>query len=287
MKTVLKLISEMDNRNDNDKSYQEIKNKILAMSDNDISYADIAEFTFDINDGDFEYIMNNLSILISVSEHDTKDADNKLKNILNKIRNHIKLETCRLKYLQKKQDIEIKKILSSNSKGFQTMDDKIKTYDTKIKKYETKIDDTSEEIKGWYSNIITVLGLFSAIVVTFFGGLSAVSSIFTKIDAVSKYRLIFMLLIVVFAMFNIIFMLLYYISILVNKPINRECTYRCKNSNSYDISRNNCKDKKVRCIFKRYPIIAYFNTALFIMMASLVIIYSGIFHKLMFKLFAA
>lgn len=264
MKEILQKILD---ESDVDLVYNFIDKKTKAISEQEVmSYSDIARFVFDINPEDKEYVYRNLNKLKNKSE---EENNSKIKNIIIKIKNHIDLETCRLEYLEGKQKQELLTMLTELMGNTVS---NVSSMKEELESYSEKIDKHNDEINNWYTNIITILGLFAAIVVTFFGGLGAISSIFTNIDTISKYRLLFIVLLVVFAMFNIVFMTLYYIAKISNKSIHRECINRCKNKdvkreNSSFGKKNICESKKnVFCSRKRYPMIFYFNVIILIML---------------------
>ena len=276
MQSILNSIVDVEDNNI-ETVYNSISKKLKAMSDEGFSYSDIAKFVFNTESEDREYFYRNLGKIKKLA----KSKNNlDMQAAINKIKNHMELEICRLEYLESKQKQELENVLVNNINetltNVNSMNDKLSTYDVKIEKH-------NKEISDWYSNIITVLGLFSAIVVTFFGGLGAVSSMFENINGISKYRLVFILLIVVFSMFNIVFMLLYYISIITGKQINKKCANRCKKKlNSLKVKNRTsnirklnteCEDKNILCSRKRYPLIFYFNLIVLIMIIGTLLMY--------------
>lgn len=270
MKNILTEILDIKD-NDSNRSYDTIRKKLKAISDDDFSYSEIAEFFFEMKNGDIEYFYKNIDSLKKIS---LTKKDN-LHKKLNKIKNHIQLEESRSVYLESKQKTSINNTTDESLQQIKTMKDKLDEYDKKI-------DNHNKEISNLYANIMTIIGLFSAIVVTFFGGLSSITNIFININTISKYRLVFIILIVVFAMFNIVFMLLYYISIITNKTLSKDCHHNCKKSETPK-SRSgniNCTKKNILCSGKRYPFIFYFNILLILMMIFIFIDYSGIIHEM-------
>lgn len=264
MKEILQRILEDENI---DEVYNFIDEKTKAISEREImNYSDIAKLVFNVESQDREYLYRNLSRLKSISQ---RNSNRKIENIIIKIQNHIELEACRLEYLEEKQKQDILAILTESTE--ETVSN-VSSMKDQLELYSKKIDKHNDEIDNWYTNIITILGLFAAIVVTFFGGLGAISSIFENINVISKYRLLFIVLLVVFAMFNIVFMILYYIAKISNKSIHKECINSCKkkaikNEDSLLDKRIKCRSKKnIFCSKERYPIIYYFNGVILIML---------------------
>lgn len=258
--------------------YNFIDKKTKAISEQEVmqevmNYSDIAKFVFDINPEDIEYLYRNLSKLKEISQ---KKGNTKIKNIIIKIKKHIELETCRLEYLEEKQKQELLTILTKSTEDtvseVSSIKEELDLCSEKIKKH-------NDEINNFYTNIITILGLFAAIVVTFFGGLGAISSVFSNIDTISKYRLLFIVLLVVFAMFNIVFMALYYIAKISDKSIYKECLNSCKkkkikNEDSTINKKAKCNsEKNIFCSKIRYPIIYYFNVIVLTMISGCLAMY--------------
>lgn len=92
--------------------------------------------------------------------------------------------------------------------------------------YKRKVDETSEALNA---NIITVVGLFSAIIFVFFGGVTALSDVINAILGIEKKEDLALPLIIIllvgFILFNIIFLLLYSISKIVDKNIGCSVSY--------------------------------------------------------------
>lgn len=269
MQKLLQRITHMEDK-DTNKLYDSLRSKLDLSQDRGFNYSDIAQFVFGSNGDDIEYLLKNLESIKAISRENNDDI---VKNGINKIKNHIELEVCRLEYLEKKQKKDLMDITQN------TLTD-VKSMGKTLKEYDKKFDKNNKEITNWYANIITILGLFAAIVVTFFGGLGSINSIFSGIGNVSKYRLVFVVLIVAFSMFNIVFMLLYYISIITNKSLNKDCSNTCDKFNAVAIRNENsrsrvnrdvtiCINKKLICSIKRYPLIAIFNFLILSMLAIL------------------
>ena len=89
--------------------------------------------------------------------------------------------------------------------------------------------------------------------IAFFGGISVLGSVFSNIDKVSKYKLIFMTAIIGFIMFNLIYMLLHSISKIT------------KNRIGVDIEADYCwgcrENYFIKCLATKYPIVFIYNSA--------------------------
>ena len=82
-------------------------------------------------------------------------------------------------------------------------------YDKKLKKYD-------EIINNILAQIVSILGLFAAIVIVFFGGSSVFANVFSQLNDISWKNAMPLILAVGFIMFNTIFMFLYVVKELVS-----------------------------------------------------------------------
>ena len=131
----------------------------------------------------------------------------------------------------------------------------------KCQKLKKRIDDITSQIN---TQIVTVLGIFAAIVVVFFGGTSAYKSVFETLKITNLVEIIFIISAIGFILFNIIFMLLYTISKIIGKPIS---------SKDSVIEHNFFERAK-----EKYPFIYYFDIAL-----STIIVLSFIISLVLFQ----
>ena len=101
----------------------------------------------------------------------------------------------------------------------------INTFNSIMDSFQTKVDEISNSLNA---NIITVVGLFSAIIFVFFGGLTSLSDVINGVWKVKdKEELIIPLIIILvigFIIFNTIFLLLYSIAKIVDKNIGSSVT---------------------------------------------------------------
>lgn len=141
---------------------------------------------------------------------DSKHSSITIVRKLEKLYDHIALEEERL--IKNSQIIEESKddIRSDVMMQFEEIGDQ----------FRKKTEDVSNSLNN---NIITVVGLFSAIIFVFFGGITGMASIIKGIFEIkSKTDLripILVILLIGFVIFNIIFLLLYSISKIVDKNI--------------------------------------------------------------------
>lgn len=135
---------------------------------------------------------------------------------LEKLYDHISLEETRIKY-------NYKMVNNSNT---MIENNVMNQFNTTIIEFQNKLDETTNSLN---SNIITIVGLFSAIIFVFFGGLTSLSNIVSGIIHVKSLDEIKVPLIVILSfgliMFNTVFLLLYSVSKIVDKNIG--CYVNC------------------------------------------------------------
>lgn len=222
------------------------------------SYSEVSTFLYSIKEDRYDYIYENIKKIGEyLDEYDKKNSTSyKLKVF--KLEDHIKLELIRMDSMRKVKDLTTK-IQSETSQ-----------YEEKFTVLKDTYNEQKENIDGLNNQIISIIGIFSAIVITFFGGINFIESVLNSINKVSKYRLVFAILITGFVMFNTIFMLLNFISKLTDKNIRSYCEHYIK-ENKCD---PNCENRKnIKCIKLKHPTIYWVNIIFIVGIISITIMY--------------
>ena len=119
---------------------------------------------------------------------------------------------------------------------------------------EQKMQIHAKKIEKMQGDFISILSIFSAVIIAFFGGINLLGNTLTAIDSTNKYRLIFICALTGMVLFNVIYMLLYSIARLTNKSIGvSRKHWTCKKCT---------KSITLRCIANKYPIVFFFNVVL-------------------------
>lgn len=161
-----------------------------------------------------------------------------------KLQDHIQLEAQRLQFFTTRED-----------KLFTT---KIEDINNAIIVMKNDSENVSRKIQNSVStSVISILGVFTAFITTFFGGLSVFGSIMNNIKGVSKFRLMFCILFLGLILFNICFVLIYSISKILDKNIGGWVSYTLCYEKPEKISKK--ISRKVKIKFKRFPIVILFN----------------------------
>ena len=179
-----------------------------------------------------------------------KFDDGKVKTGINKLWDHINLENIRLAEFRKTNAK-----IDSSINDFNKTINNLKELSEQAEQTEEKLKDVQNSLNESNSRFITILGIFSGIVMSFSGGLSFIASSLQNINSISRYRLIFVILLLATAIFNIIFMLIYSIGKFTNTTVGKKTSFTCRH--------RNCKNS-IKCAVNRYPIVIWFNYAIFV-----------------------
>lgn len=220
------------------------------------SYSDIASYVYEIKKDDYEYIIGNLECIYEFYKR-KDDNDGRIR--IFKLIDHIKLETNRTHgitqiYLSKVSEEISQLVQTSLKKSIDLIDSKEKDFKETIGKQEIEMkrqfEKHTSEIDKINSNLISVLGIFGAIIVAFFGGLNLLGSVLQNMHSVSIYRLVFISIIMIMGLFNIIFLLLYCISKLTQKNLWSNCR-ECMDCSA--------QNNKIECLYSKYPLVIIYN----------------------------
>lgn len=244
---------------------KDYKGSIKAVSDELIEYykengrhqySEVSAFLINIEEQDLDYILENLeSIKANIQEYDIENSSNFYEKVL-KLEDHIKLESLRIDQLNQSKDL-------SNE-----INVKVSDFKNDVREYEDKLNYMTKNINGLNSQIISIIGIFSAIVITFFGGINFIEGVINSIGEVSKYRFVFSIFITGFVMFNTIFMLLNSIAKLTGKNIRSKCKHMNDGICSYE-----CDKFILNCIKQKHPTIFWVNLNFIIGMIVITILY--------------
>lgn len=200
---------------------------------------------------------DNLESIRAYIEEDLVSGEKEFKDIyaqLNKLCEQLTLEIGRWNhYSQNEQKIED---LSSQITG---MNKDVDDATRKLKKAEKKAASIQTEL-------IAVLSIFSAIVVTFSGGFTFLGSVMTSIGNVNDYEAAILVAIICgMVIFNTVFLLLY----IVGKITERNIYAKCKTEDC------SCKEScgNIKRLRKRLPYVFYFNLVCIIGMIVVLIVW--------------
>lgn len=205
-----------------------------------------------------QIFLRNITLLKEIASEKQIDNLDDFSAFIEKIKDHIDLIGIQINRMDSGvEEIEAyKQELSTNIKKMQNEFNKTKKeYDRiskEIKKLENKQEKSLQKSKKLEKEFVTILGIFATILITTFGGLTSLASIFNNINNAGTGKLILMGSFIIFAVLLIVFLLLNGISKLAEINL-RSC---------------GCKiDEHCSCpIAKKHPTL-YLTTSILIILA--------------------
>ncbi|NDO52034.1 hypothetical protein FMM75_22595 [Lachnospiraceae bacterium MD335] len=212
------------------------------------SYSDFFPIIIEISKDDtkynLEYLSENMEAIRQYIEENYiqgKDEFNEIRAHIYKLCDHLNLEIGRWSYYSQYEQ----KINDSTLQAVSTTQ--------ALKKAEEELKEASEKAGSMQTELIAVLSIFAAIVITFSGGFSVFGNIMESIGSAQHYEMVVLVAIIgALALFDTIFMLMY----LVSKIINRNIYARCMTK---DCTCDTRKCGGIRRLRKRLPYVFYFN----------------------------
>ncbi|AJQ26923.1 hypothetical protein [Pelosinus fermentans] len=204
-----------------------------------------------------DYLSDNIqSFKNIVIKH---DDFNKKATPLSKLYDHVMLEISRLNYIGilsgKQSDLEtgIRDSQTKLERGTQKLDDESK----KLETAKASLDKTIEETENLKTEVVTIIGIFAAIMLAFVGGMNFTSATLTSMHQSSIYKVAFISVICGFTFFNTILCLMYIVSRMTKRNIYSQC-------NNGDCIDGQCEEAcglgtKIK---KRLPYVYWINSIL-------------------------
>ncbi len=203
-----------------------------------------------------DYLMSNLQKMKETLEDDILNESNQYVDIYQlfiKLCDHLNLQISEMSVFSKME-----------SKVSEAMEQVVNIYEhVKEEKVElnivnNKLLETSERAKSLQTELITVLSIFAAIVITFSGGISFLGSAMTSINNALHYEcVVLVVLICGLVIFNTIFLMMYLVSKITRRDIYAAC--ETKDCSCKDDDGKKCKCNGIKRIMKRLPYVFYFN----------------------------
>jgi hypothetical protein len=194
-----------------EKFYQKL-NSIYSNKDFRHSYAELSEFSENYLTPDSrDILVNNLDLILFFANDNYQQNSVVLKGIA-KLADHLQLEALRLARIESIKRIGIR--AEDNRKEAE------KLYAENLKELNEmgiSLSRAEKELKDINSQLVSVLGIFSAVVIAFFGGLSYLTSVFSNLHQLSGMKPIVALLIIGLVLFDVLVCLFIFIEKMVNK----------------------------------------------------------------------
>lgn len=213
------------------------------------SYSDFFPLIVDISKNEgyvLDYLSTNLESIRAYVEADFEKGENEFKDMhdqLYKLCDHLNLEIGRWSYY------------AQNEQKIEDIESKSRSLTKSIEMAESNLKEASTQVSSVQTDLIAVLSIFAAIVITFSGGLTFLGSVMSSIGDAECYEMVVLTAIICgLIMFDTIFLMMYFVSKITRKDIYAACsTENCS-----------CDGKKCKCrgitrIRKRLPYVFYFN----------------------------
>ncbi|MBO5967815.1 MAG: hypothetical protein J6S14_04880 [Clostridia bacterium] len=208
----------------------------------------IVDIAKDDNNYNLEYLSNNLVSLMYLVERDHYDGEREFKGLyhpLRKLNDHINLEIARYTYHsqneQKMLDLE-----KRNEKLREELNDATK-----------QLTEAQKKISSTQTDLIAVLSIFAAIVLTFSGSLSFLGNALSGMQEAPFFKSIAFVLICGVVIFNAIFLMMYFVGKITGRNLYAKCQTK-------DCTCNNGAPKcnGFKRLQKRLPYVFWFNVML-------------------------
>lgn len=193
-------------------------------------YSYISKYINDTSQYDVQtvdYILMNIDYIIDTVNNNPKKVDKIIKEVSFKFNGDKELsKSCFIEKIEKLYDhiaLEGERIRYSKTNENNTTNYIVDRMNMTIESSMMELNQKSEQIQNnLNTNVISIVGIFSAIIFVFFGGLNNLSNAFAELKSgVDIENIAIISIIIGMVMFNIIFLLLYCISKMTNSNIGR------------------------------------------------------------------
>lgn len=188
------------------------------------SYSQISGTIYSIKDDhkkyDTEYLSNHMGVLYKRVNAMTRGDDlYEINKEIVKLYDHVSLEIARLAQWEKIQG-EQREIERKMEEAIEELSEA----KGKIEVANKELLETKRETRNLKTEIVAILSIFAAIILTFSGGISFTNATLSSMHESSIYKVAFVSIICGFTLFNMIFCLMLFISRLTGTNIFFKCT---------------------------------------------------------------
>lgn len=216
MDVLLDLLQELSSKfelstTERDYFYSEFR-KIYSNVEFRHSYAELSHFAEEkITPDSREELVAKLDLLLAYADENFHENDDKrtIKGV-GKLADHLELETLRLARIEQIKIISDKVSL-----------EKLQT-EVLIRDNVEKIQNQQDDIKNMNTQMVSVLGIFSAVVLAFFGGMSYFTSVFSNLNNIPLHKLLIIASILGLVICDSIYTLLNFIFLIIRQDKMRQ-----------------------------------------------------------------
>jgi len=245
---------------DDDQIKQFLNRLVLIYQDNfKHQYSDFFPIILKVYEEDnqynLDYLSNNLDKLGTYLEDKYSKGEDEYKGIYSqftKLCDHLNLQIAQFTYLLMGKPSD--ESIAIASENLQESNEKIEKSLMRLDESNKKLDEANKKADTIQTELISILGIFAAIVIAFSGGLTLLGNSVSAIANAPHYEsVVLMAIICGMVMFNTIFLLMFFVSKMTERDILASCECKkcadCKNT----------KCKWLNKIIKRLPYVFYFN----------------------------
>lgn len=226
-------------------------------------YSEVSAYLMEADD--IEYLLENLRRIQSRLGEYPEDELISIKVF--KLIDHITLELNRIKYNFKNfNEMNLHTMNAALANAAKAVDsamtelkkEQSQKIDLEVKEFREETNSLKGKVEDSYSQFVSILGIFSAVVLVFFGGMTAFGELFANMHSIGRFKLVFTAAFVGLIIFNMVFMFLYVLAKLLNREIAvstaAEAVGKC------------ALTRWIKRIWGRYPYLLLFNSAMFMVM---------------------
>lgn len=223
------------------------------------------------NQFSIEFLQENLeNIKTYISESDKKDSQEG-KAIL-KLYDHINLEILRLlssSAIQKKLELQIqdaKQKLIEATKASELWKQEFDKQKQVLESTKSQLEESKQKLAHVQGETVAIISIFTAVTLAFTGGLSYISSAITAIKDTPFFKVMLIVLLCGWIIFNTIYVLLYVVSRMLGKTIESKSCQDCVEKQP-----EKCGNWFAR-FYRHYPYLVIINTLFLLCIAGTFII---------------
>ena len=185
-------------------------------------YSSVSKLIFEGEDKETDNLINNIKYLIDHLNKFKIDDEDNIRKMLIKLYDHINLAFLQFKSIKMNEDIFNQQIKHLENDTIASLSNTVKSVQEYQVNTEEKINNDLKEMNdNIYGQLLSIVGIFTALAFLVFGGINYVSNIFESVGKVPIIELMIVGSIWGICMMNMIFLFMYFIAKLVNKHISK------------------------------------------------------------------
>lgn len=191
---------------------------------------------------------------------------------LTKLCDHINLEIARYQYsltdIQRAKDIEKSNEILSNQLTMARNDlvdakNEVAKVTENLNNTKSELSQANEKLKTIQTEVVSVLSIFAAIVLTFAGGISYIGEALRGMKDAPFFKAVFFVLLCGFVIFNLIFVMMYIVSRITGRSILAKC---CSDDCSCRKKSDKCKCCGIVRFARRLPYVFWLEVLYIVLM---------------------